>query len=106
MKPVDIRNENWEGLRERVAGLRLIVWQALRQHGPCTTRALAAAAGIDILTVRPRVTELVQLGFADLLEERGGEGVYAAVREETARQRFEGRKGLATRQTQLALPLT
>lgn len=64
MQPIQIRDLNWQQLQERVSGLRQTVHEALRMHGPCTTRQLAAKAGLDILTVRPRVTELCQLGFA------------------------------------------
>lgn len=64
MTPSAIRDLNWTELQSRVSGLRATVHEALRMHGPCTTRQLAARAGLDILTVRPRVTELCQLGFA------------------------------------------
>jgi hypothetical protein len=64
MIPSQIRDLNWHDLQSRLSGLRASVYEALRMHGPCTTRQLAAKAGLDILTVRPRVTELCQLGFA------------------------------------------
>jgi DNA-binding MarR family transcriptional regulator len=80
MHPVDYRSATWEGLQARVSGLRLMTLVALQKHGPCTTRDLAAASGIDLLTVRPRITELVQLGLAELAADaRGTEGVYRAL---------------------------
>lgn len=77
MKPTDIRNLNWSQLHERVSGLRAAVLEALRMAGPCTTRQLAAKSGIDLLTVRPRITELEQLGFVECIG-GGTEGVYRA----------------------------
>lgn len=78
MSPASIRDLNWQQLQERVSGLRATVHEALRMHGPCTTRQLAAKAGLDILTVRPRVTELVELCFAECTGREGGEGIYRA----------------------------
>jgi hypothetical protein len=68
MSPSAIRDLNWQQLSEHVHGLRQSVYEALRQHGPCTTRQLAAKSGLDILSVRPRVTELCEMGFAVLEE--------------------------------------
>jgi hypothetical protein len=80
MKPVDYRNATWESLQGRVSGMRLQVLIALQKHGACTTRELAAASGIDILNIRPRITELVQLGLTELAcDARGHEGVYRAL---------------------------
>ncbi|MCX6908123.1 MAG: hypothetical protein NTY01_08780 [Verrucomicrobia bacterium] len=72
MKPVDYRNETFASLKTRLLELRLEVYDALKVHGPCTTEQLAAAMRpsdpLFVLTVRPRVTELCQLGFAVLVE--------------------------------------
>jgi predicted ArsR family transcriptional regulator len=79
MRPVDIRNATFDELRGALGELREAVLRALEAHGPCTTRRLAEASGIDLLTVRPRVTELVQMGAAELAgAERRREGVYRA----------------------------
>jgi hypothetical protein len=76
MKPVDYRNETFASLKTRLADLRLEAYDALKVHGPCTTEALARAMRpndpLFVLTVRPRVTELCQLGFAVLEEEDHG----------------------------------
>lgn len=66
-------------LKGRLIHLRLSVYEALLEHGPCTTRQLAETCHIDILTVRPRMTELVQLGFAECLDGEDREGVYKAL---------------------------
>ena len=71
MKPTDYRTATFADLKALLAGLRLRVYEALKVHGPCTTEQLAAAMEpnnpLFILTVRPRVTELCQLGFAVLV---------------------------------------
>ena len=94
MKPVDYRNDSWSDLQARVAGLRLTVYEALLQHGPCTTRELARRSGVDILTVRPRVTELFQLGWVVVVDAAavGHEGAYRALTEAEARQVFDQRR--------------
>lgn len=91
MKPVDYRNENWLNIRNRMQGQRQRVYGELVKHSPCTTRRLAGASGIDLLTVRPRVTELVELGMAECIGGTKGEGVYRAVAELVAQERFERR---------------
>jgi predicted transcriptional regulator len=81
MKPVDFRNATWADVQARVSGLRRRTLLALQAHGPCTTRALAAACDADVLTIRPRVTELIQLGLVQLVPggTRDHEGVYRAL---------------------------
>jgi hypothetical protein len=98
MKPIDYRNETWEQVNERVDALRAVVYRAFQIHGACTTRQLAHLSGIDILTLRPRVTELYQLGLVELAnpETGGGEGVYQAVLIPVAKARFERKKAEAT----------
>lgn len=90
MKPVDCRNETWESLQTRLDHSRATVWRALLAHGPATTRELAQASGIDILTVRPRVTELVDLFLAELVggQRDGREGVYRALTSAEGSVRF------------------
>lgn len=102
MNPIDYRQETWESLQGRLAGLRGRVLAALRLHGPCTTRELSAKSGMDILTVRPRVTELVQLGWAHCSDEPGREGIYQAASYTEARRHFE-REAARVRDAQLSL---
>ena len=94
MKPIDFRNETWADVISRVDTMRRAVYRALQLHGACTTRELAAKSGIDLLNVRPRVTELYQLGLVELVnpDSRGGEGVYQAVPWCQAMHRFEKEK--------------
>ncbi len=105
MTPVDYRNETFEGIRARVSHLRLAVYQELQSMGPSTTRELARKSGMDILTVRPRVTELIDLGWVVLATDRpGNEGIYRALSEVEARALFAQRRAAAGPvQTELAL---
>lgn len=103
MRPIDLRNETFDSLRERIQGLRYLVLTAWRVHGPGTTRDVAGRAHIDILQFRPRTTELYQLGFVALVEERNGEGVYQALDDEQARAVFEHRKIEVSYQPEFAL---
>jgi DNA-binding MarR family transcriptional regulator len=100
MKPIDYRNATWNEVQARVVSDRLDVWLAFSRHGPGTTREIARRSGMDILNLRPRATELYQLGFLDVVEDptskaRTREGVYVALSEEQARLRFETKKSQA-----------
>ena len=92
MEPVDYRNATWLEIQGKLEGHRARVYQALILHGPITTRDLSARIGIDILTVRPRVTELCQLGLARCTEEEHcREGRYLAIPIHQAKADFEQR---------------
>lgn len=110
MKPIDFRNETWADVQKRVQGQRLFVYQALLAHGPATTRALARAMQTDILTVRPRITELYQIGLCRLAAvptANGGEGIYEAIPMAEVEARFaEVAKLARTGGGQLNLRLT
>ena len=79
MQPIDFRNETWADIQSRMSSERERVYNALKRHGDATTRALAAAMNEDIVNVRPRVTELCQLGAVEVVGRSGRhEGVYRA----------------------------
>ena len=81
MKPIDFRNETLHDIEARLDHLRAAALDAWRRLGPGTTREVARLSGMDILTFRPRTTELVQLGLVCLDESgqvSGHEGVYRA----------------------------
>lgn len=110
VKPIDFRNETFEGLLARgLVSERLAVYKAFETYGPGTTRAIAQKSGIDLLNLRPRATELYQLGFLRLVEQELGSvggGVYRAYTHEEARAKFfvDKRAALeAAHQTELAL---
>jgi hypothetical protein len=98
MKPVDMRNEKFEDIKDRLEGFRRDAYHAWIKHGPGTTRHVAAMAGIDILTFRPRTTELYQLGLVEMTnaEPGAGEGVYSGVPLAVAEARFNREKEKAT----------
>ncbi len=95
MLGTDIRDLNWAELRDRLSGLRATVYSSLQLFGPCTTRELAARMEVDLLSVRPRVTELEQLGFAECVRRDGHEGVYRALNYTEAHQRHADRQAIA-----------
>jgi predicted transcriptional regulator len=78
MKPVDIRNENFASIYHRLEGDRLDCYLDLKRHGPATTRKLAERMHLDVLSVRPRVSELFKMGAVSLFGREAGDGVYAA----------------------------
>jgi hypothetical protein len=80
MKPVDFRNATFSELESRIAGMREAVLGAWRRQGPGTTAEIAEKSGLSILTLRPRTTELFELGFIMLTPEQPskGEGCYRA----------------------------
>lgn len=106
MLPTDIRDANWETLSGQLDAMRERVWQELLRHGPCTTATLAGRADLHLLTVRPRVTELVQLGFARCVGRERREGVYEALEPDAIVAAWRERLSAdAARPAQTLLPL-
>jgi hypothetical protein len=81
MKPIDLSRATFAELKPKLNGLRSRVHRAWLAAGPGTTRDVAAKSGIDILTFRPRSTELYQLGLLELqgtAPGHGHDGIYRA----------------------------
>ena len=78
MKPIDISHANFEELKGYFDATRKDVHAIWLQVGECTTRRAAICGLRDILTFRPRTTELYQLGLLELVGREGREGVYRA----------------------------
>lgn len=98
MNPVDFRDITFADLKSRgLDGLRGRVLAAWGTHGPCTTKELSERSGISILTLRPRTTELVELGLVRLAERQPvkGEGTYRASSEGETFDFFNHRRALA-----------
>ena len=80
MKPIDFSRATFADISRELGELRMAVWRALQSYGPCTTAELAAAMEMDLLTVRPRVTELMSVGLIVLDgDRRGREVIYRAL---------------------------
>jgi hypothetical protein len=102
MKPIDIRNANFHNLRAQLDVRRAHVLGLLALHGPCTTRELSLLTAEDILSIRPRVTELVQIGLAVLHDRENGQGVYrVALQSEWEQWHEKQMEGTITAQMQL-----
>lgn len=85
----DIKLDNWQAVQSRLTDHRLAVWQALAHRGESTSRKLANYMDEDVLTIRPRLTELLQMGFVILTGKVGHEGTYRACSREEARRAFD-----------------
>lgn len=109
MKPIDYRNTTFNELKGQLHGMRIAAYEAYLDHGPGTTRQVAEASGMDLLTLRPRTTELLQLGFLELVPDKDGhrnrEGTYRALPESAALGLFLRRQHEASRETQPELVL-
>lgn len=88
MKTTDPRDMTWDELKDELSGLRSRIWEWLLGHGPATTTQVATGMQIHLLTVRPRVCELVALGFAECIGREGREGIYEAVSMDARAARF------------------
>jgi hypothetical protein len=73
----------------RAENMRRNVWRYLRAMGASTTDQIASRMGMSVLSVRPRVTELLQLGLARLTGKIHSNGVYEAIEAEDALQMTE-----------------
>jgi hypothetical protein len=80
MKAIDFRDATFERLRATLDARRAAVYTAWVALGPGTTREIAQRAQIDILSFRPRTTELLQMGLLTVAggEHKGREGTYRA----------------------------
>jgi hypothetical protein len=102
MKPVDCRNETWKDVVGRLNSTRARAYEVARMFGPGTTEQMSMAAGMSLLTLRPRICELVQMGLVEMAGDvRGREGIYKAVPLVEAERRFLESK---TGNVQMSLP--
>jgi predicted transcriptional regulator len=101
--PTTIRNQTWDSIQERLTGDRFQVWQALCASTPVTTRELAGIMGRRCEDVRPRVTELCQMGLAVCIGRTNKEGRYQGIDIETARLNFDCKRAVLEDQPLLKL---
>ena len=92
MKTIDLRNDQWADLQPRLNRCRQAVYLALLEHGPLTTRQLAEQMQLDLLYIRPRITELVQWGFVRLVDRIKHQGIYEAIPLDQVREALEKAK--------------
>lgn len=104
MKPIDYRNETFADLQARITKMRSRVLDLWNINGPCTTAELAERTGTSILTLRPRTTELYQIGAVILISGKGTEGVYRAASTQEMLNHFSAAKREVT-EPQAELPL-
>lgn len=90
MKPIDCRNETWKDVMLRMSKMRLRVYEIVSQFGPGTTEQLAMASGMSILSLRPRVTELHDMGMVDMVGKADGgkDSIFKAVPLAEAERRY------------------
>lgn len=91
--PETIRDMTWAQVRTACAGDRLTIWRAMLELSRgSTTREIAAHTGLPLLTVRPRVTELCDMGLVYCCgRARNGkisEGLYQAQTEAAAERNW------------------
>ncbi len=100
--PEQIRDANWAEIKEHVTGDRERCWTSLMLAARAmTTRQLSVRMEMDLLTVRPRVTELVQLGLVRCAGKEGHDGTYEAVSLVEAQAAHERRRAGAPVQAEL-----
>ena len=90
MHTCDISKLTFDAVKASLTGRRLRVYDGFRIHGPCTTRELSDLIQLSILSVRPRATELLQLGLITCVgcSKTAPEGLYIAIAETQARELF------------------
>lgn len=85
----DIKLDNWQAVQAHLTSHRLAVYTALSHRGESTSRKLANYMDEDVLTIRPRLTELMQLGFVILTGKVGHEGTYRACSQDEAKRNWD-----------------
>lgn len=89
MTPAELRNTNFQRLRNSLAERMLDVYRAFEQFGPASTAQLAEQSGIGLLSLRPRATELHGLGLLCEAGERIENGKRATIYAVTDRGTWE-----------------
>ena len=90
MKTTDVRNLTWQEIRGTLGGMRELIHAWLLTHGPATTKTIAGELNLNLLSVRPRVSELCAWGFAECVGTVDRwDGLYRAVTVYEAQARHE-----------------
>lgn len=96
LTPAEIRDAGWEQIRSSwLNDAMMEVHAAYETHGPVTTQGLADLSGINVLTVRPRTTDLMKVGLVECVGRvKGQGGLYQAVPFEKAEAAHEHRRNI------------
>jgi predicted transcriptional regulator len=79
----DLRYPHYQEVLPTLSGKRLEVYTAMLAFGPCTPKELAQRMGWDKTSVRPRLTELKDMGKVEATgDRRDGEHEFIAIRQE------------------------
>jgi len=89
LDPEYLRDLTWDKIQPFLFGDRQRVLNAFLRHGQGTTRQISQLSGIDLLTLRPRTTELVTLGLIECVGKDGTQGIYRAVKPDRQQAAFE-----------------
>lgn len=76
--PTECRNETYERIKPQLNRQCEAVYNAYLQYGASTTIGMANASGISLLTLRPRVTDLMKMGAIECVGRAHGHGIYRA----------------------------
>lgn len=83
MVATDIRDLNWTQIRDHLTPARMRIHETLQRVGQSTSMDLAERAGLSLWSVRPRMTELAQMGLVrcvgHIVRRGKRHGVYEAV---------------------------
>jgi hypothetical protein len=89
MSATDLRLPHYQEIRHTLIGKRLEVYRALASAGASTPTELAGVMGWDKTSVRPRLTELVDMGRATTTgTRRDSQHVFFAITEQKQSQLF------------------
>jgi predicted transcriptional regulator len=84
----DLRSVHWREIRDFINPMRRLVHDKLGYLRHATAKEIAEYMATDKCSVRPRLTELLQLGLAETTGvRRNGEHEFAYVSLQTAEQR-------------------
>lgn len=91
MRPIthQTRRLAYDQVKPKVTQLQAQVLAYLKRYGPLTTRNTATAMGVSILTVRPRMTELLQAGLVRAIGRNHDGALYEAIPEEEVKAIWE-----------------
>lgn len=95
MNSTDSRDLTWQEIQGSLHGAREQIHSWLLKQGPATTTQISEALRMNLLAVRPRVSELCAWGFAECVGRGHREGIYSAITTGEAHRRHEASRSEA-----------